>query len=312
MPSMNQLTDKPWLKPLALASAAALVLTACGDDNGDDEDSAEAEAEVETQVEIDAEVDTLEEGVLQVCSDVPYPPFEYYDADGNVVGFDIDIATAISDALGLELEIIESSWDGIESGVALNAQDCDLAISGMTITEERAGNMLFSEPYLDDNLGLLATADSGITSTDDLDDVPVGVQAATTGHDYAQDELGLDDVTQYEDSGLMLQGLEAGQVEAIVGNISIIGYQAGDDERFEFVEEIDTGEQLGIAAQLDNQELIDAVDQVLAELEESGALQEIEQAWFHSETPEEGDEDGGDDEEAEDAEETDDADDDGY
>lgn len=302
MPSMQEMTDKPWLKPLALVSVAALALTACGDDGGD-EDEAEAEAEVEADVEIDAEVETLEEGVLQICSDVPYPPFEYYDEDGNVVGFDIDIATAISDALGLELEIIESSWDGIESGVALNAEDCDMAISGMTITEERAGNMLFSEPYLDDNLGLLATADSGIASTEDLDGTQVGVQAATTGHDYAEDELGLD-VTQYEDSGLMLQGLDAGQVDAIVGNISIIGYQAGDDERFEFVEEIDTGEQLGIAAQLENQELIDAVDEVLAELESSGELEEIEDAWFRSETPEEAedDEDAADEEDETDGE----------
>ncbi len=288
MPSMSEKTDKPWLKPLALVSIAALAITACGDN--DAEEDAEPETEVEADVELDAEVETLEEGVLQICSDVPYPPFEYYDTDGNVVGFDIDIATAVSDALGLELEIIESSWDGIESGVALNAEDCDLAISGMTITEERAGNMLFSEPYLDDNLGLLATADSGISSTDDLDGVPVGVQSATTGHDYAEDELGLD-VTQYEDSGLMLQGLDAGQVDAIVGNISIIGYQAGDDERFEFVEEIDTGEQLGIAAQLENQELIDAVNEVLAELTSSGTMEEIEDAWFRSETPEEAEDD---------------------
>ncbi|WP_166433016.1 ABC transporter substrate-binding protein [Nesterenkonia salmonea] len=293
---MSEHTDKPWLKPLALVSIAALALTACGDD--DAADDAEPEAEVEADVELDTEVATLEEGVLQICSDVPYPPFEYYDTDGNVVGFDIDIATAISDALGLELEIIESSWDGIESGVALNAEDCDLAISGMTITEERSGNMLFSEPYLDDNLGLLATADSGISSTDDLDGVPVGVQAATTGHDYAEDELGLD-VTQYEDSGLMLQGLDAGQVDAIVGNISIIGYQAGDDERFEFVEEIDTGEQLGIAAQLENQELIDAVNEVLAELDASGTMEEIEDSWFRSETPEEAeDEDEADEDDA--------------
>lgn len=297
MSTLNIIMDKPWLKPLALASAAALVLTACGGDA--DDESPEAEPEVETDVELDTEVETLEEGVLQVCSDVPYPPFEYYDADGNVVGFDIDIATAISDALGLDLEIIESSWDGLESGVALNAQDCDLVISGMTITEERAGNMLFSDPYLDDNLGLLATADSGIASTDDLDGVEVGVQAATTGHDYAEDELDLD-VRQYEDSGLMLQGLDSGQVEAIVGNISIIGYQAGDDERFEFVEEIDTGEQLGVAAELENEQLIDAVNEILAELEASGSLEEIEDAWFRSETPEEGSDEADAEEDAED------------
>ncbi|WP_191089861.1 ABC transporter substrate-binding protein [Nesterenkonia ebinurensis] len=291
---MTELTEKPWLKPLALASAAALVLTACGDD--DDNDEPEPETEVEAEVEIDAEVETLEEGVLQVCTDVPYPPFEYYDTDGNVVGYDIDIAAAIAGALDLDLEIIESSWEGLESGIALESNDCDLVISGMSITEERAGNMLFSDPYLDDNLGLLATADSGIASTEDLDGVPVGVQNGTTGHAYAVEELGLD-VTEYEDSGLLLQGVEAGQVDALIGNISIIGYQAGDDDAYEFVEEIDTGEQLGIAAHLDNQELIDAVNEVLAALDSEGTLEEIREAWFHSETPDEGDdpdEDAGD------------------
>lgn len=303
MPTTALTTDKPWLKGLALASVAALALSACGD-NGDDDDAeaAESDTEIESDLDIDVEAETINEGTLQVCSDVPYPPFEYYDADGNVVGYDIDIASAIADALGLELEIIESSWDGIESGVALNAQDCDIAVSGMTITEERAGNMDFSDPYLDDNLGLLATAESGIESTDDLDGVTVGVQTATTGDVYASEELGLD-VVQYEDSGLMLQGLEAGQVEALIGNISIIGYQTGEDEQFVFAEEIDTGEQLGVAVQLDNEQLLDAVNEILAELESSGGREEIEQAWFHSATPEEGDAEG----EDEDSDEEDDA-----
>ena len=287
MPDTARITERPWLKGLALASVVTLALTACGD-NGEDGDAVDAESDVEAEVSVDADVETITEGTLQVCSDVPYPPFEYYDADGNVVGFDIDIASAIADGLGLELEIIESSWDGLESGVALNAQDCDLTLSGMTITEERSGNMLFSDPYLDDNLGLLATDGSGIASVDDLDGVSVGVQAATTGDVYASEELGLD-VVQYEDSGLMLQGLQAGQVEALIGNISILGYQAGEDPQYVFIEEIDTGEQLGAAAQLDNQALIDAVNEVLAELRSGGGLEEIEQAWFHSETPDEGD-----------------------
>ena len=293
-------TDKPWLKGLALASVAALTLTACGD-NGDSEDveGADAEAEVEAEVSTDAEVETISEGTLRICSDVPYPPFEYYDGDGNVVGFDIDVGAAIASALDLEPEIIESSWDGIESGVALNAQDCDLAISGMTITEERAGNMLFSDPYLDDNLGLLATEESGIESADDLEGVTVGVQTATTGDAHASEEMGLD-VVQYEDSGLMLQGLESGQVDALIGNISIIGYQTGEDDQYVFAEEIDTGEQLGVAAQLENENLMDAVNEVLAELEASGELEQMEEAWFHSATPEEGDAAGENDEDEDD------------
>ena len=114
MSTLTDIAEKPWLRPLALASVAVLALTACGDDD-DNGEAVDAEAEVETDVESGAEVDTIEDGVLQVCSDVPYPPFEYYDAEGNVVGFDIDIAAAVADALDLDLEIIESSFDGIQS-----------------------------------------------------------------------------------------------------------------------------------------------------------------------------------------------------
>src|SRR5699024_401445 len=117
------ITTRPWLKGLALASGMALVLAACNG-NGEDEGAVDTDTDVDADVTSEAEVETLQDGVLRVCSDVPYPPFEYYDDEGNVVGFDIDIASAIADGLGLELEVIESSWDGLESGVALNAQDC--------------------------------------------------------------------------------------------------------------------------------------------------------------------------------------------
>lgn len=290
---------------LGVTAIAALTLTACGD--GEDGGEVEAEPQVETELDVEVgDVELLSEGTLTVCSDVPYPPFEYYDADGDVVGFDIDIAEGIAGVLDVELEVVQTSFEGIQSGVALNAGSCDLAISGMTITEERAGNMLFSEPYLDDNLGLLAAVDAGIGSLEDIDDsTTVGVQADTTGETYAE-EQGYQ-IRAYPDSGLLIQGLESGQVEAAIGNISILGYQAGEDEGSEFVEEIDTGEQLGIAAQSDNQELIDAVDAILAEMEASGFMAEAEELWFGGgETPEEGDV-----EEDEDADEPEDADDTG-
>lgn len=259
------------------SALAALVLTACG---GDENGSGDADQEMLNNA-----------GTLQVCSDVPYPPYEYYDAEGEVVGFDIDIAEAIAESLDVELEIVQTGFEGIQSGVALDSNTCDLAISGMTITEERAGNMLFSEPYLDDNLGLLAATDADVASLEDLEGLTVGVQTETTGADYAT-EAGYD-VRDYPDSGLLIQGLESGQVDAAIGNISILGYQAGESDTAEFIEEIDTGEQLGIAAQSENTELIDAVNEALAEMDSSGEMQELEDSWFREgDTPEEGDAEG--------------------
>ncbi|GAA1821843.1 ABC transporter substrate-binding protein [Nesterenkonia flava] len=270
----------PWLKGIAAAGVAGLALTACGSDDESADESG---------------LSLVSAGTLQVCSDLPYAPFEYIDEDGNEVGFDIDIAQAIADDLDLELEIVQTGFEGIQSGVALNANQCDLAISGMTITEERAGNMLFSDPYLDDNLAVLTREDTGITTLEDLEgfDGTVGAQADTTGSVEAQ-ERGLE-LREYTDSGLLLQGLESGQIEAAFGNISILAYQAAQSDDLFFVDEIETGEQLGIAAELENQELIDEVNRVLAELEESGELDELEQLWFHSdETPDEADDEGDD------------------
>lgn len=299
---------------LGVSALAALTLAACGGDD-DDSGSSNAEADVETELSLDLsdDVELQNPGTLQICSDVPYPPFEYNDDDGNIVGFDIDLAEGFAEVFGADLEVVQQGFEGIQSGVALDANSCDLAISGMTITDERAGNMLFSEPYLDDNLALLVAVDSDLESQDDLDGVTVGVQADTTGADFAE-EQGYD-IREYPDSGLLIQGLESGQVDAAIGNISILGYQAGENPDFEFAEEIDTGEQLGVAARTDNQQLIDAVDETLAEMESSGYMDEIEEKWFESgDTPEEAGEDAEDSEDAdtedsEDAESSEDTDD---
>ncbi|MCH8560571.1 MULTISPECIES: ABC transporter substrate-binding protein [unclassified Nesterenkonia] len=289
-------------KAVGASALAALLLTACGDSEEGGE-TLEAEPQNEITVDLDlGDVELNNEGTLQVCSDVPYPPFEYYDGEGDVVGFDIDIAEVIADALDADLEVVQTGFEGIQSGVALDAGTCDLAISGMTITEARAGNMLFSEPYLDDNLGLLAATEAEVSSLDDLEGLTVGVQTETTGADYAQ-EQGYE-VREYSDSGLLIQGLDSGQVEAAIGNISILGYQAGESDTSEFIEEIDTGEQLGIAVATGNDQLITAVNEVLAELDASGGMEELEDRWFREgDTPEEGDadEEAADEEPAEDA-----------
>jgi len=264
-------------KAVGVSALAALALTACG--GGEETEGSDAEQQMLNN-----------EGTLQVCSDVPYPPFEYFDDEGAIVGFDIDIAEAIAESIDAELEVVQTGFEGIQSGVALDAGTCDLAISGMTITEERAGNMLFSEPYLDDNLGLMAATSADVSSLDDLEGLTVGVQTETTGADYAT-EAGYD-VRDYPDSGLLIQGLESGQVDAAIGNISILGYQAGESDTAEFIEEIDTGEQLGMAAATGNDQLIDAVNEALAEMEASGEMQEIEDRWFRDgDTPEEAEED---------------------
>lgn len=253
---------------LSVLAVSALALSACtSTDDGGGEAAAGGEGEVSL----------INAGTLTVCSDIPYPPFEYVE-DGETVGFDIDLVDSIAEDMGVETEFITTSFEAIETGSALETDQCDLAASGMTINEERESVMDFSEPYVADNLGLLVTPGSGIESVADIEGRRVGVQQATTGETYAQENGA--DVVQYEDSALMIQGLNTGDVEAVVANISVTGPAIDDNPELEVVEEIETGEELGLAVKTGNTALLEQVDESLAAMEEDGTLEDLKAEWL--------------------------------
>lgn len=257
----------------ALTAAAVLALTGCA--TGSSDAAATGDATTDTSA---AALTTVKEGTLTVCSDIPYEPFEYLEGD-KPVGFDIDIAQAIADDLGLTLSVIDSSFDAITSG--LFKTQCDIAASSISITEERKGNMDFSDPYYDDDLVLIAKVGSGVTSIDTAKGQKVGVQTATTGEAYAQKE-GLTAIG-YEDSGLQIQSLISGQTVASLGNQSVLRYAIKGNSDFEVVQEIATGEQLGIAVGKGNTAVLDAVNATLKRLTDSGELDKLEAKWFDGE-----------------------------
>ncbi|GAA3699539.1 basic amino acid ABC transporter substrate-binding protein [Zhihengliuella alba] len=259
-----KITSRAW-KAVAIVATAGLALTACSSGQSD-EPAAEGQEGLQF----------VEEGKLTVCSDIPYEPFEFTDENGEIVGLDIDLANEIAKDLELETKIVDSSFDAIESG--LFSTQCDLAMSSISITEERKGNMDFSDPYLDDDLMLIARKGSGVTDFESAKGKKVAVQQATTGENYGQ-ENGLETVG-YEDAGLQLQALESGQVDAALGNQSVMGHAIKDKDEFEVVDKIATGEQLGIAAAKGNTELIEKVNGTLTRLSESGELDAITEKWL--------------------------------
>jgi polar amino acid transport system substrate-binding protein len=253
-------------KALAVTAIAGLSLTACGGSN--DEPAASGS---------EAELALVNAGKLTVCSDIPYEPFEFV-RDGENVGFDMDVAAALAEDLGVELNVVDSSFDAIESG--LFATQCDVAISSVSITEERKGNMDFSDPYMDDDLTLVAKEGSGITDLESAKGMKVGVQQATTGAKYAA-ENGIEAV-QFEDGGLQVQALKSGTIDAALGNQSVLGYAIKDDEQFQRVADFATGEQLGIAVKKGNTALLEEVNATLQRLTEDGSLEEFTATWFGS------------------------------
>lgn len=248
--------------PFALA-AAALMLTACGSSS--------------TGTTTESGVSLISEGKLTVCTNPPYAPFEY-EENGKIVGLDADIATAIASDLGVEAEMFTTSFEGIQSGVALSSKQCDIALSGITITDERKTVMNFTDSYVDDNLAILVPAGSDIKSDADLSGRNIGVQQATSGEKYAQD-AGANTV-QYEDNGLLLQAVQTGQVDAIVGNITVLSEMLTSDSSLSVVQEIETGEQIAGAVATENTALLDSANATLKKMEEDGRLADLREKYL--------------------------------
>ena len=247
---------------LAALLAGALALTACG---GSSTPAASS----------DSGLKLINAGKFTVCSDVPYEPFEF-QKDGKIVGFDMDIAAEIAKDVKAELNVVDSSFEAIETGTALTG--CDVSISSISITDTRKNVMDFSNPYLDDDLTLVATSSSGISNLDGAKGKKVGVQQATTGAQYAKDK-GID-AQQFEDSGLLVQALKAGTIDAAIGNQSVLGYAIKDDSNLKRVEDYATGEKLGISIKKGNTAMADAVNATLKRITDDGSLKKFETTWF--------------------------------
>lgn len=257
--------------PVMTTAALALTLTACG--SGEDTETADADT-----------LDLITAGTLTVCSDIPYAPFEVEDSstESGYSGFDIDLVQAIADGLELDLEVKDSSFDALQSGLALNSGDCDLVASAMTITEEREESLAFSDGYYDSQQSLLVPADSEITGIDDLAGRPVGVQQGTTGLSYTEENAPDAVATAFPSDGEMFQALLAGQVDALLQDLPVNVEHARDGD-FVIVEEYSTDETYGFAMAQDNTDLVDAVNEQLSALRDSGDYDTLYDTYFSTE-----------------------------
>lgn len=259
----------------AIAAASALVLTlgACGSDSGDPGASSGGAA--------GADLDLVTDGSLTVCSDVPYAPFEDFDegSDLGYKGFDVDITNAIAKGLGLKLVYKDSSFDGLQSGLALNAGQCDIAASAMTITEDRKKNIAFSDGYYDSKQSLLVGKDSGIKAIGDLSGKKVGVQQGTTGKTYAEENAKGANLVSFPSDAEMWQAMQAGQVDALLQDlpVNVPHTESGD---FTIVEEYSTDEQYGLAMKKGNDALVKAVNEQLKAIRDNGDYDKFYNTYF--------------------------------
>ena len=228
----------------------------------------------------------LQSDKLQMGSDTSYPPFESMEGD-MAIGFDVELAEAIADKLGVELEVISTAWDGIIPG--LKTKKYDIIMSAMTITPEREEEISFSDPYIDSDQSIAVVKGSPIQSEADLKDKVIGVQIDTTGQFKAEEieeEIGLKEIQKFDTILVAFEALEQGKVDAIINDYPVNAYISTTRGKTEVPTKIKTDEQYGIGVRKDNTELLEKVNEALAELKEDGTYAEIYKKWFGTEPTE--------------------------
>ncbi len=219
---------------------------------------------------------------LVMGTSADFPPFESVDSSGEIVGFDIDLAKAIGEELGYEIEVRDMKFDGLIG--ALQSDRIDFVMSGMSATDERKENVDFSTEYHRSGEMFLSLKDAGISSIEDLDGKTLGVQLGTIQEQGArkiQEEYGFE-IKPIDSSSIMVQELLSNRVDAIYIDKAVgLGYQAEQDlAGFDDP----TSASPGMAAAFPKgSELVEEVNKALAALEESGKIQELKDKWLSEE-----------------------------
>jgi polar amino acid transport system substrate-binding protein len=248
----------------ALLGAATLVLAACG-------------AGVTVQG-----AKLVQKGALTTCTHLPYPPFQ--SARGSrVVGFDIDMIDLVARKLGVTQRVIDTPFETIRTGSALNAGKCDVAAAAMTIKPDRARFIDFSEPYFDATQALLGPRRLMPTTLDAVKAhrLKVGSQAQTTGEEFVHAK-GIDSVS-FKDSASLLGGLRSGQVDVIVEDYPVVRRWLADpvNHGYGVLANLSTGERYGFAVRKGgNPALLKLINQTIQESRRDGRYATLYHRWI--------------------------------
>ena len=214
---------------------------------------------------------SLDKDTLVMATNAEFPPYEYHEGDA-IVGIDVEIAQAICDELGKELVIEDMAFDSIITAVTTGK--ADFGAAGMTITKDRLKNVAFTDTYTKASQVVIVKEGSDIATPDDISGKVVGVQLGTTGDIYVSD---MSDVTveRYNKRFEAVQSLLTDKIDAVVIDQEPAKVFVSENEGLVILEEHFTDEDYAIAIAKDNTELVEAFNDALAALKESGKLDEI-------------------------------------
>ena len=227
---------------------------------------------------------TLSSGKLKVGMEVGYPPMEYLDEDGvTEVGFDVEVAKEISKRLNLDLEIVDTAWDGIFSSLDSNRYDC--IISAVSITDERSDKYNLTEPYIANKLVIVTSKGNDIKEPADLAGLKVATQTETTADIYMKDliadGLELGDYYVYDKIIQCFDELKIGRVDAVMVDSVVAAYYIGEDsDEYSIVWENDEAEPMGICLKKGNDQLTEKIEVIIDDMYEDGTMKTISEKYF--------------------------------
>ena len=293
---------------ILLAGMMALSLAACGGSssaNSAKEDAAPAEAEAVTEeaeaeageavtteaaaAETAAELTTVSEGELHMATNAAFPPYEMTsDGEGydGYEGIDVEVAAKIAEKLGLKLVIDDMEFGSVITSV--QSGKADMAMAGLTVTEERKQNVDFTDSYATGVQVVIVPEDSDIATVDDLaKDKMIGVQDGTTGYIYCSDTVenggyGEDHVTSYTNGAMAIEALKAGKVDAVVIDNEPAKQFVAVNEGLKILDTEYIVENYAIGISKDNPALCEAVNKALNELIDDGTVKQIVDKYINA------------------------------
>lgn len=198
-------------------------------------------------------------------------PYEYYEGD-QIVGIDAEMAAAVAEKLGMELQIEDMEFDSIIP--AINSGKADIGVAGMTVTEDRLVNVNFSDPYTTATQVIIVQEGSEIAGNDDLAGKTIGVQLGTTGDIFAEDVEGAT-IERYNKGMDAVQALANGIIDAVIIDNEPAKQFVSKAEGLKILDEEFVTEEYAIAIAKDNEELLEKVNTALEELTADGTIQSI-------------------------------------
>ena len=282
---MKKITRRSFMAAAGL-TVAALALTACGGSSSTASSAAASSVASSAAASSEAasaaaDVTTVEAGKLTMATNATFPPYEMTTDNGTIEGIDVDTAQAIADKLGLELQIDDMDFDA--ALLSVQQGKADIAMAGITVTDERKAVMAFSDSYATGIQSVIVPEGSDIASVDDLSGKKIGTQRGTTGYLYCSDDFGDDAVVAYDNGLTAVQALNNGQVDCVVIDNEPAKAYVEANPGLKILDTSYAEEDYAIGMNKDNTALLDAVNAALEELKADGTLQSIVDKYITAE-----------------------------